>query len=113
MKIIVADDEPDLTSFLQEILTEQGHSVDTAPNGKKALELLQANSYDLAFLDHDMPEMTGIEVIKIIRKSGMKVKTVILSGYPLLKDFFVKTIGADIFVTKPFTLDEILEITKS
>lgn len=112
MHILIADDEDEMRHFLKEFLTGHGHSVDGAADGKKALELLQQNTYDLAFLDHDMPEMTGLELAKYIKKNHLKIKVVLISGYPLLKDFFVKAMGTDSFLTKPFTLEQLLKITE-
>ena len=110
MKILIADNAQDVVKLLKEVLINSGHGVDTAFDGKEAMEFLESAAYDLVFLDHDMPEMTGIELIKFIRTRGMKTKIVMISGYPTMQEFFVKTLGADEYIPKPFSIDEVLKI---
>ena len=59
MKILIVDDEKDLVEILRERLISNGHFVDSADNGLKALELLNTSEYDIVLMDHNMPEMTG------------------------------------------------------
>ncbi len=110
MKILIADNAQDVVKLLKEVLINSDHGVDTAFDGKEAMELLEQTVYDLVFLDHDMPEMTGLELIKFIKARKMKTKIIMISGYPTMQEFFVKTLGADEYMPKPFSLDEVLKI---
>jgi len=107
MKILIADDEKGFTEILEERLTFKGCSVDIAHDGKKALELLESNVYDLVFLDHNMPELTGLELAKHIKVNKLTTKTVIITGYPEIEGFFAKAVGADEFLAKPVKIRDI------
>ena len=107
MKILIADDTQEITSLMKAFLEKKGHAVDVAPNGKQALDLIKVNNYDLAFFDHNMPELTGMELVKFIKQNDIKTKTVILSGYSGMGESFSKIIGADDYLSKPCRLEDI------
>ena len=75
MRILIADDEKEVVEIMRNFLTKKGFSVDIAFDGKKALESIKANHYDLVFLDESMPELTGLEVVEDIRKNNLSHKT--------------------------------------
>lgn len=110
MKILVADDQKEVSDLLCDFLTKKGYACDVVSDGEKAQERLKSNSYDLAFIDHNMPELTGLEIVKFVKKNGIKTKIVILTGYPVMKDFFAKSVGADEYLQKPCQLEEIQNI---
>jgi len=110
MRILIADDEKDIIEFLQDFLEKRGHFVDTALDGGIASDLIKENSYDLVFLDHNMPELTGLELAKLVKKNNPKTKTVMVTGYPSMKDFFAKSVGIDEYISKPCRLEEIKNI---
>ena len=112
MKILFADDEQGLIEPLQDLLGKRGHSVDLAFDGLKALELINQNNYEIAFLDFSQPEVTGLELIEHIQKTKPAIKTVMITGYPLMKDFLVNTIGANEYLSKPFSFDEVEALIK-
>ena len=107
MNILIADDSREITSLMKTFLEKKGHEADVAEDGKQALEMVKTNKYDLAFFDHNMPEMTGMELVKFIKQNNIKTKTVILSGYSGMGDSFAKIIGADDYLSKPCQLVEI------
>ena len=109
MNILIADNDFEVVEVLAEVLCSHGYCVDKVHDGKRALECLQAKHYDIAILDHDMPELTGLEVVKYIKKHFPVTKTVIITGYPAMTELFAKTVGADEFIEKPFTIDQILK----
>ena len=107
MNILIADDTREITSLLKTFLQKKGHKTDVAEDGKQALEMIKTSKYDLAFFDHNMPEMTGMELVKFIKQNNIKTKTVILSGYSDMQDSFAKIIGADDYLSKPCRLEDI------
>lgn len=107
MKILIADNEKDFVELLKERLTCQGHAVDTALDGNAAMELIKAGRYDILFLDHNMPEMTGLEIAKYVKENKIGSKTVIVTGYEQMNDSFAKAVAADEYITKPAKLKEI------
>ena len=112
MNILFADDEKELIELFKDLLTRRGHQVDLAFDGVRALELIRQNQYAIAFLDFSLPEVTGLEIVEEIRKTKPTLKTVMMTGYPLMKDFLVNTIGADEYLSKPFRYEEVETILK-
>ena len=110
MKILIADNSQEVVELLKDFLSGEGHEVEIVFDGKSAFDLLQTKNYDLVFLDHDMPEMTGVEVFKAIKNNKIQVSTVMCSGYPTMQEFFLKTLGVDEFIPKPFKLSQVMDI---
>ena len=103
MKIVIADDSTLLRDRIKSLLSSMKNVfvVGEAENGVDALQLIREKEPDLAILDIRMPEMNGIEVLKKIRESKMKVKVCILTNYPY-PQYKKKCIeaGADYFLSK-------------
>ena len=112
MNILIADDEKGLVEVLKDLLVKKGHTVVTAFDGSAALELINQNQYDIAFLDFSMPEVTGLELVERIKKLEHKTKTVVITAYPLMKDFLIQQVGADEFLAKPFNFKEVEDILR-
>ncbi len=110
MKILIADDEKETAELIKKWLIRQGYDADLAFDGREALELIKLNDYDLAFLDHNMPELTGLELIKYLKENNPNTKTVMITGYPAIDGPVVKYLGADEYLTKPFKMKEIGDI---
>lgn len=112
MYILIADDEDEFVDFMKERLTGQGHRVDSAPDGEQALELLKSNRYDIAFFDHSMPELSGLELAKYIKESGRGPKVVMVTGYEEMNGSFAKAVGVDDYLTKPIKIKDLESIIK-
>ncbi|MFH1458811.1 MAG: response regulator [Candidatus Omnitrophota bacterium] len=110
MKILVADDTKIITDLLNTYLTRKGHTIEIAENGLQAKKMIKENNYDVAFIDHNMPEMTGMELVKFIKENKIRTKTVILTGYSGMQDFFAKSVGVDEYLSKPCELEDIDKI---
>ncbi|MDD5218411.1 MAG: response regulator [Candidatus Omnitrophica bacterium] len=112
MNILVVDDEVTILDLFKPLVEEKGHHVDVATDGRQAMELLSRHRYDVVFSDHNMPECTGVELIKFIKQNYPGTKTVLTTGYETMEDFFAKSIGADLYLKKPVlpkTIEEVLE----
>ncbi len=112
MKILIADDEKEIVKFLRNFLEKRGHAVDAVYDGAGALDLIKSKNYDLVFVDHNMPELTGLELIKFIKQNKLKAKTIMITGYPEMNKSFAKALGADEYICKPCSLDDIGDIVK-
>lgn len=112
MHILFADDEKELIEPLRDLLTRRGYRVELAFDGTQALELIRQNDYAIAFLDFSLPEVTGLEIVEEVKKTKPALKTVMMTGYPLMKDFLVNTIGADEYLSKPFRFEDVENILK-
>jgi len=113
--LLVIDDEADLRFVLQTYLSGQGHTVDTAENGKAGLRLTERNSYDLVITDIVMPEMDGLEVITAIRQKMPHLSVIAMSGgsAKIDRSMLITTahlMRADRVIAKPLNLPELKAI---
>lgn len=108
MRILVADDEPDILLSLAERLRWMGHDVMTAVDGQAALAVVEAHAIDLVFLDVTMPRMSGMDALKRIRLRWPDLPVVILTAFGTIR-LAVEAMkeGAVEFVAKPFDSDQI------
>jgi len=113
-KILIVEDEPDMRLGLKDNLEFDGYVVDSAENGKEGYEKIIKNNYDLVLMDVMMPEMSGFEVCKQIRKDGINVPVILLTakGEEIDKVRGLE-LGADDYITKPFSLRELLARVKA
>lgn len=79
-RILVADDEPLIRRLNSEILTDAGYEVDVAADGADAWDLLERNRYDLLITDHEMPRLTGLELLKRLRSARMNLPVIMATG---------------------------------
>jgi len=112
-RILVIDDEETIRKTLSLILSHAGYVVDTAENGKQAIEKAEANFYNLALVDVRLPDMDGTELLIAMRETTPKMVKIILTGYPGLQNA-VKAInnGVDYYLIKPVNTDELLRVIK-
>ena len=111
-KILAVDDEPNILMSLEFILEMEGYEVYTARDGEEALEVAERVRPDLILLDVNMPRKDGYETCRIIREredmSGTKVIMLTAKGQTLEKKKGLE-VGADEYVTKPFSAEDLLE----
>lgn len=103
IRILVADDDPDIVLSLSERLRWMGHEVITAGDGHAALSAVESHTLDLALIDVSMPQLSGIEVLKRIRQRWPNLPVVILTAYGTIR-LAVEAMkeGAVDFIAKPF-----------
>jgi two-component system KDP operon response regulator KdpE len=106
--ILLVDDEPQIRRVLRASLSSQGANVIDVQNGEEALETLRNRTVDLILLDLNMPGMGGLEACRAIR-AGWEVPIIVVSVRESDRDKIdVLDAGADDFVTKPFSFDELM-----
>jgi two-component system, OmpR family, KDP operon response regulator KdpE len=107
-RILVVDDEPQIRRVMRSALTAEGYMVQDAKTGEAALEELRKERYDLVLLDVNMPGMDGLETCKAIRASS-DVAVIMLTVRNAEQDKIAALdAGADDYVTKPFSMPELL-----
>ncbi|HNV95422.1 MAG TPA: response regulator transcription factor [Bacteroidales bacterium] len=107
--ILLAEDDDNLGMLLQEYLNAKGYKTELFPNGEAALKAFKNSSYDLCLLDVMMPLMDGFTLAKEIRIINDKVPIVFLTAKSLKNDVVEGfKIGADDYITKPFSMEELL-----
>lgn len=113
-KILVIDDEQNMRTGLKDNLEFEGYDVETANDGEQGLKKILENSYNLIILDVMMPKKSGFDVCKEVRKAGITTPVILLTAKGDEIDKVVGLeIGADDYVTKPFSLRELLARVKA
>jgi Response regulators consisting of a CheY-like receiver domain and a winged-helix DNA-binding domain len=109
IRILLVDDEPHILQFLELGLVNEGFEIRTAPDGMTAITLAQQFNPHIVILDVMMPGMDGFEVCRMLKKSGSEIAVIMLTAKDEVDDR-VKglTIGADDYLVKPFSFDELL-----
>ncbi len=109
MRLLVVEDEKDVANALLLGLTRNGYAVDIAENGKKAIEALAVNDYDLLVLDLNLPDMDGLDICRLAREKHPPLLILILTARGKQKDIITGLDnGADDYLIKPFHLQELL-----
>jgi two-component system, OmpR family, response regulator len=107
-RILVVDDEPFITDLLAAALRFEGFSVEVAGSASEALDLVAPGRHDLVMLDVMLPDLDGLELCRRLRAIGVEVPVVFLTARDATEDKVVGLGMADDYVTKPFSLDELV-----
>jgi two-component system copper resistance phosphate regulon response regulator CusR len=108
-RILIAEDEGRIASFLEKGLRANGFSTDVAADGEEALRLARSGRFDLLILDLGLPGKDGFEVLHELRDAGQQLPVVILTARDSVGDTVAGLEGgADDYITKPFSFDELL-----
>ncbi|MEM6753251.1 MAG: two-component system response regulator RppA [Cyanobacteria bacterium P01_C01_bin.38] len=109
MRILIVDDETELTNPLTRLLNREGYSVDAAFDGTTGSELVKKGDYDLLILDWMLPGKTGLEICQQLRQQGITTPVLFLTAKDTLDDRVQGLdAGADDYLVKPFELRELL-----
>lgn len=119
-KILIVDDERELSLILAEMLRDDGYEVSTASNAFKALALIESTEFALMFLDVMMPIMNGLELLKKFRllPKCKNIPVVLMSAaaepahISAIANQIAKQVDWQEFLAKPFTLEEVLQLTQ-
>ena len=110
IKILLVDDEKDFTEVLSERMEARGFIVEIADSGPIAINKVKEKLYDAIILDLAMPEMNGIDVLKILLKENPDLQIIFLTGHATLeKGIEAVKLGAVDFMEKPVDIDKLLE----
>lgn len=109
MKLLFAEDDPDVSRSVTTLLQRSGYTVDAVHNGRDALNYLINGDYDAAILDIMMPGASGLDVLREIRQRGMGIPVMMLTALGELDDRVAGfDTGADDYLPKPFAGKELI-----
>lgn len=109
MRLLLAEDEKELSNALQAILKIKGYQIDAAADGAEAYEQILTQSYDGIILDIMMPKMSGLEVLEKMRAQNIVTPVLLLTAKAELEDRVEGlNLGADDYLAKPFAMAELL-----
>jgi len=106
--ILVVEDKDSMRNMLYETLTEEGHRVDSANNGRQAIDLVNNKSYDLVLTDLRMPEVDGLELLSKVKELDSDTSVIVMTAYGTIEDAVAAMKkGAFDFLTKPFDTEHL------
>ncbi|WP_406457653.1 response regulator transcription factor [Streptomyces sp. NBC_00876] len=109
VRVLVVDDEPDVTDVLSGVMTAEGWRVSTAADGASALARARDFRPDAVVLDWMLPDLDGLEVLRALRREAPRVCVLFLTARDAVEDRIAGiTAGGDDYVTKPYSLEEVL-----
>jgi DNA-binding NtrC family response regulator len=109
-RILLVDDDTNIRQTLAIVLQEEGYAVDTAENGKEAIEKSFANFYNLAVVDWRLPDIEGTLLLSQLKETTPKMVKIMLTGYPSMNNAIeAVNLHADAFLVKPVDVEELLK----
>ena len=114
MRLLLAEDEKEMSAAVEAVLKYSGYKVDCVFDGLAALDMAQKNAYDCLIFDIMMPKMTGVEALKILRQNGDVTPIIMLTAKTEIDDRINSLdAGADDYLMKPFSMGELLARIRS
>ena len=108
-KVLIADDEESYRLILSQQLSKAGYTVVLASDGAEAISRLKSEKIQVALVDVQMPNVSGLDVMKFVKDNALETRVIVLTGYADLKVAIeAKEQGAVDFLNKPFTLSDVL-----
>jgi DNA-binding response OmpR family regulator len=109
MKLLIVEDDPDISAFMREGLDEAGYYTTVCRDGKRALHLAQTGSFSLILLDVMLPTMSGTEICKALRSAGNNTPILMVTAKDAVPERVSGLeLGADDYLVKPFDFAELL-----
>ncbi|MCB0309922.1 MAG: sigma-54-dependent Fis family transcriptional regulator [Bdellovibrionales bacterium] len=113
LKILAADDDPQMQIAIKSALMRAGHDVAIAGDGKAALELAESNNFDLIISDQRMPEMSGQDLLAALQERGSRTPFIMITAYGTINQAVeAMQLGAADFITKPFSAEELERVVE-
>ncbi len=110
-RILVADDEEDITFVLTDILQEQGYHVDSAGDGEEAWQKVEKEPFDVVITDLKMPRMGGLDLLRHVKQAHPSTSVIIMTGFATVETAIeALKIGAYDYILKPFKVGELLQV---
>ncbi len=109
--ILVVDDEENAREGLSKILSKEGYRVETAANGKEAIDTLKRQRYELVITDMRMPLMDGFEVLREIKKMDENIGVIMITAYGEVESYLeAMNMGAFEYINKPVRVNELKRV---
>ena len=109
MHVLYAEEDQVLSQIMERALRDAGHTCETTAKGAEALSLLKTKNYDAIALDVELPDMDGMQVVRMMKVEGIEVPVMLLCGLPDINlRFIAADLGVDKFLSKPFSASELI-----
>jgi DNA-binding response OmpR family regulator len=111
--ILVVDDDETIRTTMKVILQDEGYEVDLAATGKEAIQRTQEKNYNIALLDIRLPDMEGIELLKLLKDGVPRTRKIMVTGYPSMQNAIsALNKNADAYLLKPVDVEKLLATVK-
>jgi len=112
-RIIIVDDDENIRKTMKTILEDEGYAVDLAATGNEAIEMTQKTAYNIALLDIRLPDMEGVELLKLIKDNVPRTRKIMVTGYPSTQNAIsALNKNADAYLVKPVDVEKLLNMVK-
>jgi two-component system response regulator HydG len=112
-RIIIVDDDENIRKTMKTILEYEGYIVDLAATGNEAIEMTQETAYNIALLDIRLPDMEGVELLKLIKDNVPRTRKIMVTGYPSMQNAIsALNKNADAYLVKPVDVEKLLNMVK-
>jgi DNA-binding NtrC family response regulator len=112
-RILIVDDDEAIRITMQAILEDEGYIVDLASSGKEAVQKTNVTAYNLALLDIRLPDIEGVELLKLMKETVPRTRKIMVTGYPSIQNAIsALNKNADAYLLKPVDVEKLLEIVE-
>ena len=112
-RILVVDDDESIRKILSTILEDEGYAVETAENGREAIDKSNMKVYNLALIDVRLPDIEGVVLLTKFKETVPRMRKIIITGFPSIQNAIEAVNNkADGYMLKPFEIGKILETIK-
>jgi DNA-binding NtrC family response regulator len=112
-RILVVDDDETIRTTMKAILQDEGYIVDLAATGKEAIQKTTENNYNVALLDIRLPDMEGVELLKLLKDGIPRTRKIMVTGYPSMQNAIsALNKNADSYLLKPVDVEKLLATVK-
>jgi DNA-binding NtrC family response regulator len=112
-RILIVDDDESIRKTLKAILEDDGYTVDSAASGKEAIQKANETVYNVALLDIRLPDMEGVELLKLMKDSVPRTRKIMVTGYPSMQNAIsAVNKNADAYLVKPVDVEKLLATVK-
>ena len=112
-RILVVDDDENIRNTMKAILEDEGYIVDLAATGSEAIQKTTKSAYNIALLDIRLPDMEGVELLKLIKDTVPRTRKIMVTGYPSMQNAIAAlNKSADAYLVKPIDIENLLNIVK-
>ena len=112
-RILVVDDDESIRNTVKTILEDEGYIVDSAATGKEAIKRTEETLYNVVLLDIRLPDIEGVELLKLIKDAVPRTRKIMVTGYPSMQNAVAAlNKNADAYLIKPVDIEKLLSIVK-
>lgn len=112
-KILVVDDDENIRTSMKAILEEEGYIVDLAGSGKEGIQKTKEKAYNVALLDIRLPDMEGVQLLKLMKPTIPRTRKIMVTGYPSTQNAIeALNKNADAYLIKPVDIEKLLDTIK-